>query len=87
MSDYDYKNKVIKMELPAIEVISKDEDRILMSEWCKAGLKQYYIEYDKLFSKKLVEALETENLKILRENINAELRNRRKKNNGKHNNQ
>ena len=79
MSDYDYKNPVFKLEIPTFEVKDKDEDKIFIAEWNRKALREYYIEIDKLLSKKLVEALETENLKILRENINAELRNRRKK--------
>ena len=77
----------IKMELPFFETAAKDDKSITIAEICREHIKSHYIEIDRLLSKKLVEALGTENLKILRENINAELRERRKKNNGKHNNQ
>lgn len=77
-------NKVmVPVTLPNYKVISEDEKALILQEEINRNGQIYYKFYtvarDKLVAKEICKHLDTEDLKLLRDGINYELRKRRRK--------
>lgn len=74
---------MIPITLPKFTTISTDEKVIVMQEAIKKNADIYYrnymLEKDKLFTKEVFKNLDTEVLKVIRQNITQELHNRKRR--------